>query len=191
MATEHFLRWIEGRAERLRSKCVLSPFAQLNPFTLAAKMSVSVICPQDVEGLDPEVLDRVLNVGGMEWDAATVPVGDGCHIVVLNPRPCVERQRVSLMEELAHIDLGHEPAGLKIVNGIVLRDWKQTHETEAYWVGSAALVPRRVMKGAITRGMTLAAVATECGVSHALVEFRERLLGLKLLRSNTPVTISQ
>ena len=78
--------------------------------------------------------------------------------------------------------LRHEASTFKVVNGIVLRDWKQKHETEAYWVGAAALVPRRVMKGAITRRMTIIDLAGECGVSRQLVEFRERILGLKLLR---------
>lgn len=87
------------------------------------------------------------------------------------------------MEELSHIHLKHKPTKLQVVNGLVLRDWNQTQETQAYWVGAAALVPRRVMKGAITRRMTLADVAGECGVSHELVGFREKVTGLKLLRA--------
>ncbi len=183
MATPQFLNWIEGRAEGLRAKCGLAPFAPLNPFDLAAQMKVPVLYPRDIDGLDADVLDRVLGAGGGEWDAATIPLPTGGHVVVMNPKPCRERQHASLMEELAHIALGHKPGRLTTVNGLVLREWKQSQETEAYWVGSAALVPRRVMKGAITRGMTLDALAGERGVSQALVVFRERVLGLKLLRA--------
>ena len=87
------------------------------------------------------------------------------------------------MEELAHIHLNHKPKTLRTVNGLVLRDWKQSHETEAYWVGAAALVPRRVVKGAITRRMSVVQVAGACGVSTQLVEFREKVLSLRLERS--------
>jgi hypothetical protein len=182
MATQHFLNWVEGRAERLRARCGLSPFAQLNPFRLAATMDVPVLYPREIEGVDGDVIDHVLNTGGREWDAATVPVAGVGHVIVMNPGPCSERQRASLMEELAHIDLGHKPGGFRTVGRLVLREWKQSHETEAYWVGAAALVPRRLVKGAITRGITVAAVAKECGVSQALVGFRERVLGVKFLR---------
>jgi hypothetical protein len=55
---------------------------------------------------------------------------------------------------------------------------------QAYWVGAAALLPRRVLKGAVTRGVTVADLATQCEVSQDLVGFRERVLGLRLLRSS-------
>jgi Zn-dependent peptidase ImmA (M78 family) len=134
--------------------------------------------------LDQAVLDHVLSTGAGEWDAGTVPLAGGAHVVVMNPTRGLERQRATLMEELAHIYLEHKPAGLQTVNGIVLREWKQTHETQAYWVGAAALLPRRVLKGAVTRGMTAAELATQCGVSEDLVGFREKVLGLRLIRSD-------
>ena len=100
----------------------------------------------------------------------------------MNPTRCRERQHASLMEELAHIALDHKPTRLTAVNGIVLREWKQAHETQAYWVGAAALVPQRVVKGAITRRMTLPELAEQCGVSQELIVFREKVLGLQLAR---------
>jgi hypothetical protein len=181
MATKHFLNWVEARGERLRAKCNLKPFAQLDPFALAIQMNIPVIFPQDIPGLDAAILRQVLHAGREEWDAATIPLPSGDHVIVMNPTPCIERQRASLMEELSHVDLGHKPGRLQTVNGLVLREWKQTHETQAYWVGAAALVPRRVMKGAITLRMTVADVAHNCGVSIKLVQFRERVLGVKFI----------
>lgn len=183
MASEHFIKWIERRAHELRDKCSLAPFASLNPYDLAVKMGVAIFTPQTIPGLDPDILHQVVVTSGGSWDAATLPLPDGMHVVIMNPTKGKERQHASLMEELSHIHLEHKPAKLRTVSGLVLREWNQTHETQAYWVGAAALVPRRVIKGAITRRMTLADLARQCGVSQDLVIFREKVLGLRLLRA--------
>lgn len=178
MATEHFINWIERKAEQLRAKCALGPFDRLDPFALAGRMEVDVFEPGTIPGLDPDVLKHVLGGGAGEWDAATIPLPEKRHVVIMNPTKGRERQHASLMEELAHIYLNHKPGRLRAINGFVLREWKQTHETQAYWVGSAALVPRRVLKGAITRKLTVVELATQCGVSSQLVQFRAKVLGL-------------
>lgn len=178
MATQHFLNWVERKADQLRSKCELGPFDRLDPFALASRMDIMVVRPEEIPGIDPHALRHVVSVGADEWDAATIPLPEGRHAVIMNPTRRLERQHASLMEELAHIHLEHKPGTLRTVNGIVLREWKQTHETQAYWVGSAALVPRRVMKGAITRKMTVVALAAQCGVSRQLIQFRAKVLGL-------------
>lgn len=183
MATANFINWIERRADELREKCSLQPFARLNPFDLAEKMSVKIFTPHDIPGLDPTVLREVVGTGAGAWDAATIPLPDGVHVVIMNPTKVKERQHASLMEELSHIHLEHKPTKLHTVNGLVLREWKQTHETQAFWVGAAALVPRRVVKGAITRRISLLELARQCGVSRELIEFREKVLGLRLHRA--------
>jgi hypothetical protein len=178
MAPTHFINWVERRGDQLRQKCELQPFARLDPFILAERMEVPVFRPHDIPGLDPAVLKHVTVHGADEWDAGTIPLPDGRHTVIMNPTRPPERQHASLMEELAHIHLEHKPGRLHTINGIVLREWKQTDETQAYWVGAAALVPRRVIKGAITLKLTIAELAKQCVVSTQLVVFRAKVLGL-------------
>jgi hypothetical protein len=84
------------------------------------------------------------------------------------------------MEELAHLSLDHKPSRLISYDGVIVRTWNKTEETQAYWVGAAALLPRRVMKGARTLGRDAAAVANEHLVSEDLVHFREKVLGIRL-----------
>ena len=184
MASPHFINWVERRGEQLRAKCDLAPFARLDPFNLAQRMEVHVIKPDDIVGVADDALEQILVLDCDSWDAGTIHLPDGRHVVVMNPKRGRERQHASLMEELSHIHLEHAPTKLQAINGIYLREWKQTHETEAYWVGAAALVPRRVIKGGITRRISLEALASQCGVSRQLVEFREKVLGLRLLRPN-------
>jgi hypothetical protein len=187
MAKPHFINWVETRGQQLRARCELPPFARLDPYHLAAKMQTPVITPAEIHGMEDHVLEQVLVVGCDAWDAGTVSLPDGSHIIVMNPKKGRERQNASLMEELAHIHLGHKPTRFQSINGIVLREWNQSQETQAYWVGAAALVPRRVMKGAITRRMNILDVASQCQVSRELMEFREKLLGLRLLRPSIAI----
>ena len=62
-AKEHFIKWVEGRAQQLRTKCCLTPFGRLDPFDLAKRMDVPVFTPQDIPGLDPDVANHVLTTG--------------------------------------------------------------------------------------------------------------------------------
>jgi hypothetical protein len=66
------------------------------------------------------------------------------------------------------------------VNGIVLRSWDDSAEKQAYWLGAAALLPERVLKGSRTLGKTIEAVAEEHAVSIPLVKFRTQILGIPL-----------
>ncbi len=94
------------------------------------------------------------------------------------------------MEELAHIELGHKPSKLIRNDGVCMRSWNQSQETQAYWVGSAALVPRRAIKGAKTMGLTIQVVADKHGVSVELVQFREKVVGIKLPRSQAQLSLA-
>src|SRR5947209_10599131 len=83
------------------------------------------------------------------------------------------RIRATVMEELAHIYLEHPPSQLISVNGLCMRSFKKTHETQAYWVGAAALVPLAILQHAQRAGRCRDDVAIDCGVSAKLVGFRE------------------
>src|ERR1051325_4892240 len=132
MATAQFLNWIEGKAFGLRSKCNLEPFARLNPFDLANRMGVTILNPREITGISEEILQQLLVHDPSAWSAGTLHAPDGRDFVVINPTHDIRRQRSSLMEELAHIELGHKPSKLVHNDGVCLRSWNQTQETEAY-----------------------------------------------------------
>lgn len=86
------------------------------------------------------------------------------------------------MEELAHIKLGHTGNALSLgQDGAGFRQYKRSEETEAYWVGAAALLPRAVMMLAKRTGVTAGTLARERGVSTALVAFREKVTGIRIV----------
>jgi hypothetical protein len=191
MATPpQYIKWLEGQAHGLRKISGVSTFGRLDPFDLAGKMSVEVIDPSKIKLLAREILDQLFRDSDA-WSAGTLPLPDGQNIVVMNPTHNEARQRASLMEELVHIKLKHKPTKLVHNDGTTMRNWDQAQESQAYWVGAAALLPRCVIKGAKTLGWTAEKVARDHGVSMQLVEFREKILGIKLDRESPAEASSQ
>ena len=176
----HYKRFLEGHANALRDKCAVPPFGRLDPFLLAQRMTVQVLMLDKSSGIPLDICDRLLGCDSRVWSAGTVHLPDGTILVVMNPTHEIQRQRATLMEEIAHIHLCHRPTQLIRSNGVAFRSWNKSNENQAYWVGAAALLPERVLKGARTLGMTIEDVANEHGVSTALVRFRANLLSIKL-----------
>lgn len=153
----------------------------LDPHELARGMGVRVLSPGDIPGMDRADLRRLLVEDRDGWSAGSIRLPNGRMLIVLNPTHPPTRKRATLMEELAHVHLGHKPSQLILLDGgIAVRSFKKSQETEAYWVGAAALLPRVVLQHASSNGITKAALAESRGVSEQLVTFRERVTGIEL-----------
>jgi hypothetical protein len=176
-------KWLEGNGTALRSKCGIGPFDRLDPFQLAKTMNIEVLYPVEGLGIPTDVLKHVLNEGRDAWDGGTIVLQDKTYKVVLNPSRGRERQNATLMEELAHIHLGHPPSKLIRLQGITLRSVKKSVENQAFHLGAAALLPARVLKGARTLGHTAEQLLVKYLVSHELLVMRENMVGVKLLRA--------
>ena len=144
-------------------------------------MKVHVISPKDIPGISQIVLHQLLIKDPSSWSACSLCLPHGDIVVVMNPTHANTRIRATLMEELAHIHLGHQPSQIiKTDGGIALRSFKKSKETEAYWVGAAALITRSQLKDTQRKSLTRGNLARKCGVSVALVKFRENVAGIKL-----------
>lgn len=181
MSTTHFLGWVERRAGRMRAMLSLQPQAALNPFDLAPSLKATIIELTDLEGLSPEDRRQLLVNDSESWSAGSIHLPNGRVGIMLNPTHAPTRIRATLMEELSHIYLEHPPSQLISVIGLALRSFKKTHETQAYWVGAAALVPLAVLQHAQINRRTRSEVANDYGVSARLVGFRENITGIRLL----------
>lgn len=181
MATKHFLTWVENQARILRSRLSLAPLAPLDPFELAKDMRVEIFRPCEIPGLDSACLQQLLVAGSDAWSAGSLKLPSNDIAVVLNPNHPQTRERATLMEELSHIHLGHTPTQLIIIErGPVFRTFKKSQETEAYWVGAAALVPKAALERAKRNNAERQVVAKFYGVSRDLVRFRKNVTGLRL-----------
>ena len=93
------------------------------------------------------------------------------------------RTNATLMEEVSHVFLGHQPSRLKVVaeteNGrTISRDYRKADEEAAYATGAAALVPFAALRRFLFDGQTSPQIARHFRVSRELVEYRLKVTRL-------------
>ena len=180
MANNHFIMWVERQGLTLRRRLRLDPMDPMDPFKLAGQMGAQIYSPHDVRDLPSDDLDQLLTVDPASWSAGSVRLPDEGIAIILNPVHADTRKRASLMEELSHIYLRHKPSQIIINDHLAIRTFNKTQETQAYWVGAAALVPKNVLEHARAHGIVKETVASDFGVSPSLVGFRENVTGIRI-----------
>jgi Zn-dependent peptidase ImmA (M78 family) len=108
----------------------------------------------------------------------SVPLDHLTWIVLLNDGHTLERQRVTLLEEYFHILLGHKLTKIARVADGYGRTYDKMEEHDAYYLASAALLPRVAMLDAIGKKRSSQQIALEFGTSVELVDYRIKRLNL-------------
>src|SRR5207237_590680 len=138
-------RRYERKALQIRRFAGVKVDEPLDPYKLADYARLHVISLDDVCNLSSEVRSQLLEDDPGGWSGgASQPLPDGSRVVVLNPMHGKDRQAATLMEEVCHVLLGHNPnrLGMPVSScGGTARDYNQEEEEEAYAVGAAVLVP--------------------------------------------------
>jgi hypothetical protein len=175
----------ELRALALRDFAGVIGDQPLDPFALAQFAKLLVVDFDAIEGLSPESREHLLGSGAHEWSggACSRPLPDGWRLVILNPAHGKQRNRATLMEEVAHVFLGHTPNRLAVVTGragnqTLARDYNQSDEEAAYAIGSAALVPYSSLRRLVTKKRTAQEMSRHFRVSRQLVEYRIKVTHL-------------
>lgn len=152
----------------------------LDPFALARYAKLEVIKFEDIQDLLPEeVVNHLLGDAKDKWSggASGIPLPNGRKLIILNPTHSAVRHSATLMEEISHVFLGHQPSRLAIKNynkhgQEIARDYRPEIEEQAYSVGAAALVPYSALCDFIREGKTSREIARHFNVSRELVEYR-------------------
>lgn len=174
----------EIRARGLREFAGLTREDQrLDPFKLAEYAGLLVISFAEIEALlSKETIHELLSGGSNNWSggAASKKLPNGKKLIILNPTHAKTRHKATLMEEISHVFLGHQPSRLAIQNrdkngNVIARDYNADIEEEAYATGAAALVPYGGLKRFVEHGKTAAEIARHYNVSKALVEYRIKI----------------
>ncbi|MDX6577045.1 MAG: hypothetical protein QOE96_2998 [Blastocatellia bacterium] len=187
----------ELRALGLREFAGVNGDQPLDPFALASFARLLVVDFNTIEGLSPESRTHLLGAAVDQWSggACSRPLPNGWRLVILNPAHGIQRNRATLMEEVAHVFLGHKPSRLAAITSdagpnqlsaaatqstgrMLARDYNQLDEEAAYSVGAAALVPFAGLRRRVMEGRSSREIARHFRVSRQLVEYRIKVTHL-------------
>ena len=193
----------ELRALGLREFAGVTEDQPLDPFALAGFARLLVIDFYSIEGLSPESREHLLGEAANEWSggACSRPLPNGWRLVILNPAHGPQRNRATLMEEVAHVFLGHKANRLAAITHhegpgrtsgtskkMLARDYNQADEEAAYAVGAAALVPYGALRRLVIKGRSAQEIARHFRVSRQLAEYRIKVTHLWADYKRTSVT---
>jgi hypothetical protein len=191
-------RDFELKALALRDFASVKPDFPLDPFVLARFANLIVVNFDQIKDLSEGAREHLLGAAADAWSGGACTLPNGMKLVILNPNHGRARTNATLMEEICHVFLGHEPNRLSVVTkderGRVLnRDYRKADEEAAYGVGAAALVPFRALKKFVYSGKTSAEIARHFRVSRELVEYRLKVTRLwaDYKSANTPASENQ
>ena len=161
----------EGIALEIRSELSLTAYDPLDPRALAAHLAVPVVSLTDLSrnGADHRSALHLTTKGRREFSAMTVIRGTW-RLIVVNPVHSQGRRANSVVHELSHLILGHEPHEAISVGGC--RRWNQRMEEEADWLAGVLLVPRDAALSVARKRTPVATAALYYGVSEKLMEWR-------------------
>lgn len=130
--------------------------------------------------LDGETVKQLSTEACDEWSAMSVPL-DEAHkqwAVLLNDCHTLERQRVTLLEEVWHILQGHKLTKIARIAEAYGRTYDKPEEHDAYYLAAATLLPRGAVIEAVSQRQTAEQIAKKFGTSPELVDYRIKRLGL-------------
>jgi hypothetical protein len=187
----------ELRALGLREFAGVTEDQPLDPFALASFARLLVVDFNTIEGLSTESRTHLLGPAADEWSggACSRPLPNGWRLVILNPAHGAQRNCATLMEEVAHVFLGHQPNRLAAITRdegpdqssptnnrsrarLLARDYNQADEEAAYAVGAAALVPFGALRRRVMDGRSSREIARHFRVSRQLAEYRIKVTHL-------------
>lgn len=169
-------RHFEQKALEIRRFAGAAPAERLDPQGLAEIINLRVVSLSAIEGLSDQAREHLRSSG--QWSgAATEMLPDGSRIIIINDGQSPARQAATLMEEICHTLLGHQPSSIRTGDDAG-RSYKRQIEEEAYGVGAAALVPYQALAEMLIAGKTVRTIAGHFGVTPSLVEYRMKVLGL-------------
>ena len=176
-------RQFELKALGLRDFARVRNDLPLNPFELAGFANLIVVRMEQLESLSDATREHLLGPGAEAWSGGACSLPDGTKLVILNPTHGPTRTNATLMEEICHVFLGHQPNKLSIVTKdergkVMSREYRKADEEEAYGVGAACLVPFGALRKLLLLGRSPKQIAAHFHVSRELVEYRMKVTKL-------------
>lgn len=183
--TRAFLQHIESQAMILRHRAGIEPLEPLNPRALAGTLRLRIVRYEEIGSLPPALYQQLAAIDARAWSGMGKELPSGELLIALNPNMTIERETVTIMEEVAHAYYGHRPVDLvPIALGFEQRTYSDSDEREAYWTAGAVLLPSKAVAQAVYRGESAEDLAVAYEVSVELAEMRIKTL--RLWRHSNP-----
>lgn len=171
----------ELTAIRVKQQLGVGAYAGVDPIRVLPRIPGRLLEDSTIERL-PTPVRRALLSDEVSAIGYGVSPSTGEWLIFVNPTQAPTRQKVSLMEEIVHISLGHPKTELSLGSDGSIR-WKRPYnkavEDEAFCVGAACVIPYKPLFFAIKRDhLTVADLAGKYGVSEECVRYRIKRAGL-------------
>lgn len=169
---------MEAMAENFRSDLKLGSADALDPFKLSVE-GVKLVPISKVSDFDRKTLKQLTEESASRWSAMSVPL-DGKQefwAVVYNDLHDIERQRVSVLEEIWHILQDHKLTKIVKLGNHHSRTFEAEEEHDAYYLAAASLAPADAIKVLVQTKQSTENTAQLYGVSKELIEYRIKRLG--------------
>jgi Zn-dependent peptidase ImmA (M78 family) len=182
---------MENMAEDFRKKLSLKEKDPFDPFKLEIE-DIEIIPISEVTDFDEKHLNLLMDDWANQWSAMSVPLDASQEkwVVVYNDVHDKERQRVSVLEEVWHILLGHRLTKIVKIGTQHSRTFDSDEEHDAYYLASASLIPEKAVVQFVEKKGDVAKFASSLGVSKELVEYRIKRLGLWYSYKERRISIS-
>jgi Zn-dependent peptidase ImmA (M78 family) len=171
-----FKTWCEEEASRFRKVLGQKEYEALTWEELSSHLEVPVV-DASVLNISDEDRQQLYKNDPSCWDAFTLPVGEGKHMVFYNSNQPSRRNTNTIMHELAHLICKHVPT--KIVNlAFPVRTYDPVQEDEADWLAGSLLLPRTALLLLLKKGMKKENIADQFQVSMELLQYRINMTGV-------------
>ncbi len=157
-------------AQEVRSELHLRPIDPLDVWALARHLEIPVHPMSVLRERAASAFHHFSHVSPSVFSAVTVFDGPTKRAIYHNDIHSPERQASNLAHELAHGLLLHPPT--PAIDDRGCREWDQTIEDEANWLGGVLLITEQAALLIARKGLSLSKAAAIYRVSEQMVRFR-------------------
>lgn len=166
----------EGIARDVQAALGLSAADSVDPKGLAKLLGIEVRSGSELVPLQRFIDLERIQPGA--FSACTFQPEPDRTVIVYNPQSVPWRVKSDLAHELSHTLLEHELSRVERLGDITFLTCDQTQEEEAAWLSGCLLLPRTLLLAEVRRGADAKAIATKCGVSERMAQYRIGVTGV-------------
>ena len=175
-----FKTWCEQTAEATRRQHGMQPWEPLAARTLAESLKATIVTPEHLSALPPDVCKRLLSDHQDIWSAITISTIPP--LIVYNPAHSVGRQNSDLMHEIAHLLMEHSPGTVYIdpKSRLALRHFDTEQEEQANWLAACLLLPRAALMRIRQQNLSSEIACKQYLVSTRMLNYRMHTSGVNI-----------